>query len=110
VAYDQHGIAEVVVNLLTKKPTTKLREVAEFLCVDRHTVERALRERFGKSFKAIQAEQLRAVAERRMRERPQESIKEIAAALGYDHSQSFSRKWRRITGSGPSQTRSRLVR
>jgi len=101
MAYDQRGIAEVVLKGLTACPLMRLREVAESLHIDRHTIERALRDRLGRSFRSVQNELLRATVEQRMRDHPHESIKEMAVALGYDPSQSFSRRWRRIAGCCP---------
>ena len=91
MAYDLRLLAERVEAYLSASPRKLLRDVAAELGVDRHTVERAVRDRTGKTFRQLQREALAAEALKLLTSEPPRSVKEVCFLLGYRSSSGFSR-------------------
>lgn len=90
MAYDLRLLAERVEAYLSASPRKLLRDVAAELGVDRHTVERAVRDRTGKTFRQLQREALAAEALKLLTSEPPRSVKEVCFLLGYRSSSGFS--------------------
>jgi AraC-like DNA-binding protein len=92
---------------LSIDPCLTLQGLARALGVDRHAIERSVRETRGIPFREIQ-KQKRFIAARELSEmRSDLEIKEIAARLGYSPN-AFCRFIRTLTGKTPSQYRTGL--
>ncbi|NWG14156.1 MAG: AraC family transcriptional regulator [Acidobacteria bacterium] len=90
---------------MSRLPRIALRDLASDTALERHTIERAVREATGLSFRAYQRERLLTAALSLLADRPRRSIKEIAIAIGYRAPEAFSRFVRRATGSTPGEIR-----
>jgi len=97
----------VCLSTLPRKP---LGDVARELGVDRHTVERAVISRTGKTFRQLQHEAVVARAVRLLNCEPARSVKEVALLLGYTSASAFSRALRRDCGESPTEIRTARVR
>jgi methylphosphotriester-DNA--protein-cysteine methyltransferase len=105
MAYDLMAIADIVLAQLEAMPLMSSKAIAETLGVARHTVQRAVRVRHDMSFRQLQAAVLRDHFARSLEASATKSVKEISAALGYEHSRSLSRRSRQLLGLTPTQFR-----
>ena len=105
MAYDPKRLFEELDAKLSEVPRTSLLAVAQWLGVDRHTLERATRRSTGKTFRAYQAQKLLETAHNLFLQNPPLSVKEIAARLGYGSASAFSRFARTKTGQSPGNLR-----
>jgi AraC-like DNA-binding protein len=107
MAYDLTLLAQAVVEHLGDPPYPTLESIAQTLCVNRRTLLRALRLRFGWSFRELRNHCLRAAALDAFAVHPEESIKQVAGRLGYSafHPESFGRRLRSVDGGSPTATR-----
>lgn len=104
MAYATLGVFDQVQSLLSSKPELSLSYISKELRIERHTVEKAVRTTRGVSFRQYR-QGLLLTAALRFLEIPNLSVKEIAVALGYNHSRDFSRFVRRVTGRSPMEHR-----
>jgi AraC-like DNA-binding protein len=90
MGYNLIGIFGKVDARLSESPGTRLFQLEKELHTGRHTIENAVRQASGISFRDLQRRKLRAEA-LRLLSLPDMSLKEIAAALGYRSFNSLSR-------------------
>jgi AraC-like DNA-binding protein len=90
---------------LSHRPQIHLRELAEKLAVERHTIERAVREVAGTSFREYQKREVLKQALRLLTEGGGHSEKQIAFMLGYQSPDAFSRFIKAATGKTPTEIR-----
>lgn len=98
MAYDLNQLAVVAQRRMENAPVILLKDLATQLGVDRHTVSRALRLKFGSSYRELQRQcilrRLAALSCGQPRSR-----KELAYAIGYSHPTSLARILRRANQS-----------
>ena len=90
--------------LFCHDPSLTLRELAHTLGIDRHVIERAVREIRGVSFREMQKQTRLMAALELLRIQNDLLIKEIADSLGFSPN-AFSRFIRTMTGKPPTQHR-----
>lgn len=105
MAYDMRGIFEVVRETLEKAPLTSLHQLSRNLTIERHTIEKAIRTESGESFRSFRRGIAFEIARDRLISCPDLSIKEVAYALGFRSSRTFSRFIRDTCGYTPIQLR-----
>jgi two-component system response regulator YesN len=86
-------------------PRASLAHISGELQVERHTIERAVKDQKGKSFREYQQDILLVTSLRFLSSGPNRSIKEIAYSLGYQSPRSFCRFIKDKTGHTPTQLR-----
>lgn len=102
MSYDLAGLFERICTALSACPRAPLAALAEELRVERHTLERAVREVTGASLRALRAKTLVKVSGDLLRSQPQLSVKEVAARAGYPSARTFARAFKRASGVSPS--------
>lgn len=105
MAYDSRRLSRQVETCLLTRPRITLAALAQQLRVERHTVEWAVREATGNSFRRLQAKTISRRAVELMHLVPSLSIKEIAFLLGYKSRRAFSRFFKKAYGSTPTAVR-----
>ncbi len=105
MAYDFGGLFGQIEACLLARPRIALATLAKQVGVERHTVEWAVREATGNSFRQVQAEIISKRAVELLRLEPSRSIKEIAFLLGYKSRRAFSRFFKQAYGSPPTEVR-----
>ena len=105
MAYDLRLLVERVEACLSAAPRKPLCGVARELGVDRHTVERAVKQSKGKTFRQLQLELLVANALKLLTSEPPRSVKEVSFLLGYRSPSDFSRALRHGCGYSPTEIR-----
>lgn len=103
--YGADGLFAKIAAYIDAKPRTSIVEVAARLRVDRHTVERAVREKAGKQFREWRDQILGSKSVAMLAHRPELSIKQVAWELGFRSPKSFTRFMRRTTGHAPCSFR-----
>jgi transcriptional regulator GlxA family with amidase domain len=106
MAYNLQGLFLQILPYLRSRPYSTLDEVAERVHVERHTIEKAVKQSTGKTFRALRSELLLRHATGLLRTESNQSIKEIAFRLGYQSQRSFSRFIRTAAGRSPKEIRS----
>jgi two-component system response regulator YesN len=109
MAYNLAEIAKRVRRLIDSKPRITLQEVAQSVGVERHTVEKAIRLEFARSFRAVQQRSTLRKARALLLQSPMLSVKEVAFALGYRSPQAFSRFCRALLGCSPVKLRAKIL-
>jgi AraC-like DNA-binding protein len=104
--YDHHWLFARVSAAVQTSPGASLHQVAAGLGVHPHTLAQVVRSRTGRTFSAWRAERQLAASVGLLRNRPDLTIKEIAAAAGFNSTSVFDRFMRRACGRSPSQYRS----
>lgn len=102
------GVEATVRTCLAAGRRADVANVARRLHMSSRTLQRRLEDE-ALTFKAIQEDVLRAIAEAELRS-PALAIKEIAASVGFADAATFSKAFRRWTGYAPGRYRGRFVR
>jgi AraC-like DNA-binding protein len=105
MSYDHSKIVVRLQKLLADNIHISLLEASQQLGVERHTVEKALKQITGRSFREYRQRILLDQALRLLVQEASLSTKEIAAQLGYGSGTAFSRFVRRQTGRSPTELR-----
>jgi transcriptional regulator GlxA family with amidase domain len=105
MSYDLHGVFHMVQRNLQKEPLISLAKMSRQLAIERHTIERAVRSEIGRSFRSLRREIAFEQARDKLRSLPNQSIKEISFALGYNSPRTFSRFIRGVCGKPPNELR-----
>src|ERR1700730_17220359 len=58
MSYSRRGITDFVTATLESRPAATLKQISRDLYIDRHTINKAVREVFGKSFRELQQDNL----------------------------------------------------
>lgn len=109
MSYPKPAVAAAAVTLLSDDPTLTLSDVSRALGLERHTLERAFREHFGKTFRSVRLQIRFRHACVALTRQPPISIKEVAGELGYATPQAFSRFVVKMSGQCPAQLRVELL-
>jgi len=105
MAYN-HGIIVVrLQKLLAENIQIGLLEASRKLGIERHTIEKALKEMTGSSFRNYRQRILLDEALRLLLQEVSLSTKEIAVHLGYGSGTAFARFVRKQTGCTPTELR-----
>ena len=105
MAYDLKGVVAVVEDELKKAPRTSLQGLSNQLRIERHTIEKAVRNQTGKSFRKLRDDIAFEIARSHLRSQPLRSIKEVPYQLGYHSPRAFARFIRRSSGEAPNKFR-----
>lgn len=105
MSYDHIKIVVWLEKLLVDNIQLQLVEASQQLGVERHTLEKALKETTGSSFRRYRQRMLLEQAIRLLVEEGGLSTKEIAVQLGYGSGTAFSRFIRKQTGHSPTELR-----
>lgn len=105
MAYQPKLLSRLIESRLTSCPQLSLRELALELHVDRHTLQRALRNTRGVIFRELKTHGLARRAATILWTTPDRSIKEIAFSLGFKSTRSFSRFVKQELGATPTAIR-----
>jgi len=82
-----------------------LSEVSDQLGVERHTVEKVIREFRGETFRQYRGGLLLSKAVELLTTKPLLTVKEIAGTLGYGDPRAFARFVKDATGKSPKEIR-----
>jgi AraC-like DNA-binding protein len=97
--------------MLDQKPFLKtefsLPDLAQQLGTSVHTLSQTINERLGKSFFEMVAEYRVSEAKKLLKDQPNIKVEEIAEQVGYNSKSSFNTVFKKLTGSTPSEFRSR---
>lgn len=107
MAYDLHGLFRRIGNEMHLRPYIQLEELSQRVCVERHTIEKAVKEATGNTFREFRTRMLLERATRLLNDNPAQSIKEIAFNLGYNSQRSFCRFIKTAAGCSPKELRRR---
>jgi len=105
MAYDLWAVFSAISKHLQVAPTVSLDELQTLLCIDRHTLLRAVKAHSGKTFRDFRADILLEHITQRFNDDPLRSLKEISFATGYGSQRSLSRFVKAKTGMCPTQMR-----
>jgi len=103
MTYNSFRLLEEINDSLQRQPRLTLRELEKRLGVGPHTIEKAVRSATGMCFREYQAAKVLTEASRLLRGTNLLQIKQIAVALGYVNTKSFSRYFKAQTGMTPSE-------
>ena len=103
--YDHVRLFARVSAAIANDPALSLGQLARALQIHPHTLAHIIEEQTGSSFSAWRGRHRLAAACQLLESRPDLSIKEIAAATGFNSTSVFDRFFRRSCGSSPSQSR-----
>jgi AraC-like DNA-binding protein len=101
----KRGLYAVVVAVLKVHPDWSLTQIAESVRVHRHTLAAHIRSASGLTFRKWRTQERAAGASKLLGSRPDLSIKEIGALLGFNSTRAFDRFIRQATGRTPSELR-----
>jgi len=102
MTYNSHGIFRQLDAMLSAAPRRHLSDVAQELHIERHTLETVVRKVARITFRQYRDIKLLECALSLLNQNVACSDKEIAARLGFRHSSSFCRFFKRQTGYTPS--------
>ena len=105
MAYDLNGLFNRIHRSLRSTPYLSLHELSIRICVERHTIEKAVKKATGKTFREVRNDMLLEQARGLLDSNPNQSIKEVAFKLGYRSQRSFSRFIKSSVGCSPKQLR-----
>lgn len=105
-ANDPKQLALLIDHHLHTFPDLSLAKLEVLLRVGRHTIEAAVRNTRGQTFRQLRNRVMLEEATKLLRGQPQLSIKEVAGKLGYSSQSTLSRFLK--TNSGQSSTKTRL--
>ena len=91
------------------KTEFSLPDLAQQLGTSVHTLSQTINERLGKSFFEMVAEYRVGEAKKLLKDQPNIKVEEIAEQVGYNSKSSFNTVFKKLTGSTPSEFRSRKV-
>lgn len=104
----RHDLACIFVQVkssLMQRPRISLQRLSRQLGVERHTLEKAVRNMKGSSFREFQREVILIHITEALRADPGMPFKELAATLGYSSVQAFTRFVSKACGTSPSSLR-----
>jgi transcriptional regulator GlxA family with amidase domain len=107
VAYDRSKVLLNVDKSLCSNPWTTLSALALQLGVERHTIERIVRQSYGVSFRSYRTGQVLMLSLNLLLDQTCLSVKEIANRLGFGSASSFSRFIKYHTNLPPTSIRTR---
>jgi transcriptional regulator GlxA family with amidase domain len=105
MSYALNAIVDQLSKEVRANPHVTLKEVCQRLNVERHSVERAFRQKTGHSFREMRRDALLDLARDLPTSQPHLSVKEIAARAGYQSAQAFARSFKKSTGIAPHEFR-----
>lgn len=105
MAYDLHGLARQVSDLIVRKRGITLTELSQRLGVDRHTVEKAILVAAGTTFRNFRRKLLFDEAVTLLRAEPNLPVKEVAFKLAFTSPRSFARFIKGASGKTPTELR-----
>src|SRR5262249_41226801 len=105
--YDRHELFVRIRQRMEVSPFLQLVDLSDALRIERHTIEKAVKEATGSTFRDLRAEILLKRAIRLLGDNPGHSIKEISFSLGYNSQRSFCRFVRTTAGCSPTELRGR---
>lgn len=105
MAYDANRIFLQVVQQLEMTPSVSLAQLSSNLGIERHTIEKTVKNATGSTFREFRARALLKRACGLLTDQSNRSIKEVAFALGYRSQSSFSRFIRAATGYSAKELR-----
>lgn len=105
MAYDLSGLYVRVQLHLKATPLLTLEELSARINVERHTIEKSVKQATGQTFRQVRNGLLLAHAKHLLDSHPNHSIKEVAFKLGYRSQRSFSRFMRSEAGCSPKEFR-----
>lgn len=108
MGYDLVGIAQESMKAVYVQPRTTLGDLSDHFRVERHTIERAIRMRFGTSFRDLKRDVTIRKALRLMASRPASTMTELAAELGFHSCREFCRFFRKACSMSPTDFRQKL--
>jgi AraC-like DNA-binding protein len=108
MSYALHALAAQLTAELRKDPSLTLEVFCQRINVERHSIERALRQTTGYSFREIRRGVLLDLARELLAHHPNLSVKEIALRLGYQSAQAFARAFKKSTGHPPHDFRGQI--
>jgi len=106
MSYNRTALFASLESHLRRNPSASLSETARYLHIERHTVERIVREHARCAFRDYQRLARRECAQELLASA--NSVQQIAATLGYSSGTAFSRFFRKETGLTPSVYRRRM--
>ncbi len=101
MAYGLRQLFPRVEAALDSNPRLRLSALARSLCVERHTIERAVRQRSGITFRQLQTQVTLKKGLEFLLSEPSRSIKEISLMLGYKSAHAFSHFMKNACGTSP---------
>jgi len=105
VTYNLRALIAAVEERLSSSPQAHLRDLAKDLGIERHTIERAVREVRGISYREYRREILLGKAISLLQDTGNLPEKQIAFSVGYRSPAAFSRFIRSATGMTPTAIR-----
>jgi AraC-like DNA-binding protein len=105
MAYDTKTLLAEIDSILQSKPHVSLVALTKRLTVERHTIEKAIRDQRKVSFRQYRTEKMLEKTFRIMSERRGSSIKQIAVALDFTTAATFTRFVKRASGMTPTDLR-----
>ena len=109
LTYAHRSLFSRIAERLSINPCSRLQILALELGVDRHTLLKAVKQETRLSFRAYQRRRCVEFAIALLVQSGELSEKQIAARVGYQSPDAFSRFIRRETGKTPSEIRKRAV-
>ena len=107
MSYQSHGLFKQVCEEFALRLDLSLKELADHLGIDRHTLSNLVKKQTGMSFRHWSQGQRLDRACRVLLESPTSTIKEVAFSAGYRSPQVFVRAFRRQHEITPSAWRDR---
>lgn len=108
MAYDLNGLYTRIQRSLSSTPYMSLHALSARLGVERHTIEKAVKQATSKTFREMRNDLLLKHARNLLDSNPNQSIKEVAFKLGYRSQRSFSRFIKSSLGCSPKELRADL--
>lgn len=101
--YDPRWIFLEVMRCLEIEPSISLNQLSDNLGIERHTVEKAVRNATGINFRELRTSILLKRACDLLTDKSNLTVKEVAFILGYKWQGSFSRFLKRAMGCSPKE-------
>ncbi|MBZ5534053.1 MAG: helix-turn-helix domain-containing protein [Acidobacteriia bacterium] len=105
MSYDLNGLFNRIQLNLRSTPYLSLNELSTRIGVERHTIEKAVKQATSRTFRELRSEMLLEYARGLLDNNPHQSIKEVAFQLGYRSQRSFSRFIKSSVGCSPKELR-----
>lgn len=105
MAYDLDSLAVVIDRHLRTTPGLSLQQLAQRLNIERHSIERSVRQARGLTFRQLRNNIMLDEARRMLAEYPYSTVKEIAFRLGYKSPSAFGRFIKDASGTSPTAVR-----
>lgn len=105
MAYDLNGLFDRILRNLRSTPYLSLNELSTRIGVERHTIEKAIKQATSRTFREMRSDMLLEYAKGLLDSNPHQSIKEVAFQLGFRSQRSFSRFIKSSLGCSPKKLR-----